>query len=77
MSVPVGTNRSLSSASTAPAESVLRGRHRWPFRNTDGGAFEAHIHQRLRRGGQRSIASCRLAGTEGPLEGPVSVEGLR
>ena len=55
---------------------VLRGRHRWPFRSTDGGVFEAHIHQRLRRGSQRSIASCRLVGTEGPLEGPVSVEGL-
>ena len=55
---------------------VLRGRHRWPFQNTDRGVLEAHVHQRVRRGSQRSIARCRLVGTEGPLEGPVGVEGL-
>ena len=55
---------------------VLRGQHRWPFQNTDSGVFEAHVHQPLRSDSQRSIARCRLIGTDGPLEGPVSVEGL-
>lgn len=55
---------------------VFGARHAWPFRDTDRGTLDPHIHQQLQIAGSRPIERCRLAGTEGPLEGRVRAEGL-
>lgn len=51
---------------------VRRSTHPWPFSDTDDGTLDPHVHERLPQAQAGEVASCRLAGTEGPLEGRVS-----
>lgn len=48
---------------------VFRGRERWPFSDTDGGAFDPHAHVAVDPAVLGTIARCRLKGTDPPLEG--------
>jgi hypothetical protein len=43
---------------------------RWPFTDTDGGRFEPHVHTFVPPDALPTVASCRLKGTDPPLEGP-------
>ena len=45
--------------------------HPWPFSDTDDGTLDPHVHERLPQAQAEDIAGCRLAGTDGPLEGRV------
>jgi hypothetical protein len=49
---------------------VFRGRERWPFSDTDGGRVDPHVHVFVPPDRLNAIASCRLKGTDPPLEGP-------
>lgn len=48
---------------------VFRGRERWPFSDTDGGAFDPHVHVRVEPAILGLIDRCRLKGTDPALEG--------
>jgi hypothetical protein len=48
---------------------VFTGTERWPFRDTDGGAFDPHVHVPVDPSLLGSIAHCRLKGTDPELEG--------
>lgn len=48
---------------------VFSGRERWPFSDTDGGAFDPHVHVFVDPAVVGTIARCRLKGTDPPLEG--------
>jgi hypothetical protein len=48
---------------------VFAGTERWPFRDTDGGAFDPHVHVPVDPSLLGSIAHCRLEGTDPELEG--------
>jgi hypothetical protein len=51
-------------------EVVFTGRERWPFSDTDGGAFDPHVHMLVDPpAALGQIARCRLKGTDPPLEG--------
>jgi hypothetical protein len=47
----------------------LRVEHPFPFADTDGGLEPPHVHQRIGTQQLQRIESCRLVGTEPPLEG--------
>ena len=51
---------------------LVRGRHPWPFTDTDDGTLPAHVHQRAPRASVERVRRCELAGTRGPLRGPVT-----
>jgi hypothetical protein len=51
---------------------VRNSTHPWPFTDTDDGSLDPHVHERLPQVQANEVASCRLAGTEGPLEGRVA-----
>ena len=51
---------------------VRRSTHPWPFTDTDDGTLDPHVHERLPQAQAKEVAKCRLAGTDGPLEGRVS-----
>ena len=51
---------------------VRRSTHPWPFGDTDDGTLDPHVHERLPQAQAGRVASCRLAGTDGPLEGRVA-----
>jgi hypothetical protein len=61
----------------AAGEVKLRASHPWPFTDTDAGTLDAHVHQFVEPDEVGSLERCRLAGTEGPLEGAVGGPGLR
>jgi len=42
---------------------------RWPFRDTDGGIFDPHVHVPVDPSLLGSVARCRLKGTDPELEG--------
>jgi hypothetical protein len=43
---------------------------RWPFRDTDGGVYNPHVHLNVDPAATiDQIVRCRLAGTDPPLEG--------
>src|SRR4051794_35981766 len=46
---------------------VFRGRERWPFGDTDGGAFDPHVHVFVEPAALAKVARCRLRGTDPPL----------
>jgi hypothetical protein len=48
---------------------VLRDRKAWPFTDTDGGMFDPHVHVFVNPDVVQRIESCRLRGTDPPLEG--------
>lgn len=48
---------------------VVRSAHPWPFTDTDDGAFDPHVHQRVNSDQLARVVRCRLEGTDGPLEG--------
>jgi hypothetical protein len=48
---------------------VVRAAHPWPFTDTDDGTFDPHVHQRVNSDQLGRLVSCRLEGTDGPLEG--------
>ena len=52
---------------------VIRVPHAWPFSDTDRGASEPHVHQRLQPERAGTLARCRLAGTDPLLRGEVRV----
>jgi hypothetical protein len=42
----------------------------WPFRDTDGGTYNPHVHMVVRPSAAiQQIVRCRLRGTDPPLEG--------
>lgn len=55
----------------------VRGRHPWPFTDTDDGLVAAHVHQPVPPDEVKRIKRCRLDGTRGPLSGRVTGPGLR
>ena len=55
---------------TDPGGAVVFTRaERWPFRDTDGGALDPHVHVPVRHSLLGSIAHCKLKGTDPELEG--------
>jgi hypothetical protein len=68
------TNRGRSSVSIECVDGggavVFNGKERWPFSDTDGGRFDPHVHVFVRPDRLDTIESCRLRGTDPPLEGP-------
>jgi hypothetical protein len=48
---------------------IFTGTERWPFRDTDGGTFDPHVHMRTDPAILGSINRCRLKGTDPELEG--------
>ena len=52
-------------------KAVARGRHPWPFTDTDDGLLAAHVHQDVPPAGLDALRRCRLEGTRGPLSGRV------
>jgi hypothetical protein len=68
------TNRGRSSVSIECVDGggavVFTGKERWPFSDTDGGRFDPHVHVFVRPDRLDTIESCRLKGTDPPLEGP-------
>ena len=56
---------------------VVKGRHPWPFTDTDGGLVAAHVHQPVPATKVAQLKRCRLAGTTGPLSGRVTGPGVR
>jgi hypothetical protein len=50
---------------------VAKSRQAWPFTDTDDGTVDPHVHQFVPADRARRIERCRLAGTEGPLEGRI------
>jgi hypothetical protein len=48
---------------------VLTTSERWPFRDTDGGAFDPHVHVPVNPSLLGSVAHCALKGTDPELEG--------
>lgn len=55
----------------------VRGRHPWPFTDTDEGLVAAHVHQPVPPAEVSRIKRCRLQGTRGPLSGRVTGPGVR
>ena len=55
----------------------VRGRHPWPFTDTDDGLVAAHVHQPVPQDEVNRIKRCRLDGTRGPLSGRVTGPGVR
>jgi hypothetical protein len=53
-------------------EVVVRRPTPWPLPDTDGGQLPSHSHAAIPPEQLGRIVSCRLAGTEGPLEGDVA-----
>jgi len=49
---------------------VFESRAVWPFRDTDGGKFDPHVHLAIDPAVLASVERCRLKGTDPPLEGP-------
>ena len=50
-------------------EIVVSRSYPWPMQRDPSEPLGPHIHQPLPKGGLRQVVSCRLAGTQGPLEG--------
>jgi hypothetical protein len=51
-------------------EVVFTGEKGWPFRDTDGGLYNPHVHMVVRPAAAiEQIVRCRLRGTDPPLEG--------
>jgi hypothetical protein len=50
-------------------EVVFTGEKGWPFRDTDGGQYNPHVHLVVRPAAIEQIVRCRLRGTDPPLEG--------
>jgi hypothetical protein len=48
---------------------VFTGTERWPFRDTDGGVFDPHVHVSVDSSILGSVSRCRLNGTDPELEG--------
>jgi hypothetical protein len=48
---------------------VFTGTERWPFRDTDGGVFDPHVHVPVDPSLLGSIAHCALKGTDPELAG--------
>jgi hypothetical protein len=48
---------------------VFTGTERWPFRDTDGGAFEPHVHMPVDPAILGRVNRCKLKGTDPELEG--------
>ncbi len=51
---------------------LRRSTHPWPFTDTDNATLDPHVHERMPQQQVDQVVSCRLAGTDGPLEGRVS-----
>jgi hypothetical protein len=51
---------------------VLKTVHPWPFTDTDQGLYDPHVHETVGAAEAKRITSCRLNGTDGPLEGAVT-----
>lgn len=58
-------------------EVVVRGEHRWPFTDTDGGVEDAHVHQRVSGTAAGTVARCRVTGTDPELQGRITDGSLR
>jgi hypothetical protein len=43
----------------------------WPFTDTDSGTLDPHAHMTLEPGLTDQVSSCRLVGTEPPVEGAL------
>ena len=56
---------------------VARGEHPWPFRDTDDGTTDAHVHQRVPAAAAAAVTRCRLPGTDPELQGRVTDGSLR
>ena len=68
-----GDRSAVSVECTDASEAVLvRGRHRWPFTDTDNGTTEAHVHQPIPAKDVDRVARCRVADTEPALEGRIT-----
>ncbi len=48
---------------------VFTGTERWPFRDTDGGIFDPHVHVSVDSSILGSVSRCELKGTDPKLEG--------
>jgi hypothetical protein len=48
---------------------VFTGAERWPFRDTDGGVFDPHVHVSVDSSILGSVSRCRLKGTDPELAG--------
>ena len=48
---------------------VFTGTERWPFRDTDGGVFDPHVHVSVDSSILGSVSRCELKGTDPELEG--------
>ena len=58
----------VNTAATADGV-VFTGTERWPFRDTDGGVFDPHVHVAVDPSILGSVSRCRLKGTDPELEG--------
>ena len=56
---------------------VARGEHPWPFRDTDDGTTDAHVHQRVPAAAAAVVTRCRLPGTDPELQGRITDGSLR
>jgi hypothetical protein len=70
----VAGDRSAVSVECTDANGTVlaKGRHRWPFTDTDNGTTEAHVHQPIPAKDVGNVARCRLADTAPALAGRVT-----
>ena len=52
-------------------EVLLRAQQVWPFRDTDGGTLDPHVHMPLDPDRLPRVERCRVKGADPPLEGGV------
>jgi hypothetical protein len=64
-----GAKRVTVECTDRSGDVVFTGRERWPFRDTDGGVFDPHVHVFVDPRLLGSIARCKLKGTDPLLEG--------
>ena len=66
-----GARRVTVECENGAGEVLLRRPEPWPFTDTDGSTTDPHAHFGVDAASLRSIARCRLAGTDPALEGRV------
>ena len=64
-----GANRVSVECTDQAGAVVFTSSERWPFRDTDGGVFDPHVHVPVDPSVLGSVARCRLKGTDPELEG--------
>jgi hypothetical protein len=61
----------------AAGDVIVEGAHRWPFRDTDRGTTEPHVHQPVREEDVGAVRRCRLLDTDPALQGPIAAASIR